>query len=64
MLCDFYTELGYFETIGKMVECVKQDVAELVHMGITPTYPSEKYGYVVPEKASVVLTEHIEAQKV
>ena len=48
MPCDPYTEIGYFETIGRMVECVKQDVAELVLMGITPTYPSEKYGYVVP----------------
>ena len=48
MPCDPYTELGYFETIGKMVECVKNDVADLVLMGITPTYPSEKYGYVVP----------------
>ena len=48
MPCDPYTEIGYFETIGCMVECVKQDVAELVLMGITPTYPSEKYGYVVP----------------
>ena len=49
MPCDPYTELGYFETIGKMVECVKADVADLVLMGIAPTYPSEKYGYVVPE---------------
>ena len=49
MPCDPYTELGYFETIGKMVECVKQNVADLVLMGILPTYPSEKYGYVVPE---------------
>ena len=48
MPCDPYTELGYFETIGKMVECVKQNVADLVLMGIAPTYPSEKYGYVVP----------------
>ena len=48
MPCDPYTEIGYFETIGYMVECVKQDLAELVLMGITPTYPSEKYGYVVP----------------
>lgn len=48
MPCDPYTEIGYFETIDIMVECVKQDVAELVLMGITPTYPSEKYGYVVP----------------
>lgn len=49
MPCDPYTELGYFETIGKMVECVKQNVADLVLMGIQPTYPLEKYGYVVPE---------------
>lgn len=49
MPCDPYTELGYFETIGKMVECVKANVADLVLMGIAPTYASEKYGYVVPE---------------
>lgn len=49
MPCDPYTELGYFETIGKMVECVIANVADLVLMGIKPTYPSEKYGYVVPE---------------
>ena len=48
MPCDPFTEAGYFETIGKMVKCVEADVAELVLMGITPTYPSEKYGYVVP----------------
>ena len=48
MPCDPYTEIGYFQTIGRMVECVKQDAAELVLMGITPTYPSEKYGYVMP----------------
>ncbi len=48
MPCDPYTELGYFQTISKMVECVEQNIADLVLMGITPTYPSEKYGYVVP----------------
>lgn len=52
MPCDPYTELGYFETIGKMVECVKADVADLVLIGIQPTYPSEKYGYIVPENNS------------
>lgn len=51
MPCDPYTEIGYFETIAHMVECVQHDVAELVLMGITPTYPSEKYGYIMPKKA-------------
>lgn len=48
MPCDPYTENGYFKTIGKMADCVKKQVADLVLMGIKPTYPSEKYGYVVP----------------
>ena len=50
MPCDPFTETEYFRTIGRMVKCVESDVAELVLMGITPTYPSAKYGYVVPVK--------------
>ncbi len=53
MPSDPYTEVGYFETINKMAVAVEQNVAELVLMGITPTYPSEKYGYVVPVAPSV-----------
>lgn len=52
MPCDPFTEAGYFETIGKMAVCVESNVADLVLMGITPTYPSEKYGYVVLETDS------------
>ena len=53
MPCDPYTELAYFHTIAKMKECVEKNVADLVLMGITPTYPSEKYGYVVPVQDSL-----------
>lgn len=53
MPCDSYTEVGYFETIGHMVKCVEQNVADLVLMGITPTYPSTKYGYVMPSVRSI-----------
>ena len=49
MPCDVYTESKYFATIAKMAEAVENNVADLVLMGITPTYPSEKFGYVVPE---------------
>lgn len=48
MPCDPYTEAGYFETIRYMAEAVESGVAEMVLMGITPTYPSTKFGYVVP----------------
>lgn len=51
MPCDPYIESDYFQTIRKIVECVDQDVADLVLMGISPTYPSPKYGYLVPQEA-------------
>lgn len=49
MPSDPYTELGYFNTINQMAKCVENNVADLVLMGITPTYPSEKFGYIVPK---------------
>ena len=48
MPCDSYTDEGYFEAIKNMVECVEKDIADIILMGITPTYPSEKYGYIIP----------------
>lgn len=48
MPCDSYTEDKYFGVIGRMARAVEDDVAELVLMGIKPTYPSSKYGYIVP----------------
>jgi len=54
MPSDPYTENGYFEAIARMAEEVEKNTAELVLMGITPTYPSEKYGYVVPNHQSSI----------
>lgn len=51
MPCDPYTEQGYFDTIAKMCEAAGQNAAELILMGIAPTYPSQKYGYIVPQPA-------------
>lgn len=51
MPCDTFADDAYFETIGKMAEAVKEGCAQLVLMGIEPTYPSEKYGYIVPESS-------------
>lgn len=49
MPCDPYTEQHYFTTLKHMAEAVDNNTAELVLMGIMPTYPSAKYGYIVPE---------------
>ena len=60
MPCDVYTESKYFETIAKMVETVNNNIADLVLMGITPTHPSEKFGYVVPESTQSTDSEESE----
>lgn len=48
MPCDPYTQEGYFEAIGKMASGLEATDDNLVVMGIEPTYPSAKYGYIVP----------------
>ncbi len=48
MPSDPYTEIGYFKTIAKMVESLKNGVAELVLMGIKPTSPASNFGYIIP----------------
>jgi len=55
MPCDSFTEDRYFEVIAGMAKAVSDGVADLVLMGIEPTYPSEKYGYIVPSGESLVV---------
>ncbi len=52
-------EDDYFEALKKLGELAAEGEANLVLMGIEPTYPSEKYGYIIPrdkEKVSFVST--------
>lgn len=46
---DPYVGLEYFETVDRLGELAARGEANLVLMGIEPTYPSEKYGYIIPE---------------
>ena len=46
---DPYVEDDYFETLKKLDRQIRENQANLVLMGIEPTYPSEKYGYIIPE---------------
>ena len=48
---DPYVEDDYFEALKGLSEQAKKGEANLVLMGIEPTYPSEKYGYIIPESA-------------
>ena len=51
---DPYVDESYFEALKELAEQVDQGEANLVLMGIEPTYPSEKYGYIIPESAEQV----------
>lgn len=44
---DSYVENTYFENLLKMDEIIKNNKANICLLGIKPTYPSEKYGYII-----------------
>ena len=45
---DPYVNDDYFEALKKLSVQAEKNEANLVLMGIEPTYPSEKYGYIIP----------------
>lgn len=49
MPCDSYVDSSYFEAIKKVAQRVDDNDAELVLIGIKPTDPSTKFGYLLPE---------------
>lgn len=51
---DPYVEDDYFEALKALGEQAAKGEANLVLMGIEPTYPSEKYGYIIPETADQI----------
>ena len=48
---DPYVEDDYFEALKKLSAQADKGEANLVLMGIEPTYPSEKYGYIIPDSS-------------
>jgi len=45
---DPYVDNTYYQTVQKLEEIVNEGQSNLVLMGIEPTVPSEKYGYIIP----------------
>lgn len=46
---DPYVEDDYFQALKELAAQAEKGEANLVLMGIEPTYPSEKYGYIIPD---------------
>lgn len=47
---DPYVEDDYFEALKKLSSLADSNTSNLSLMGIKPTYPSEKYGYIIPKE--------------
>lgn len=65
---DPYVELGYFECVNELYKAAGTGNQNLVLMGIEPTEPSEKYGYIKPVKdaagkVSYAFTEKPDTEK-
>jgi mannose-1-phosphate guanylyltransferase len=46
---DPFVEYAFFERIQELARIVDQTEADIALMGVKPTYPSEKYGYIMPD---------------
>lgn len=46
---DPYVEEDYFRALEELSSISQKGESNLTLMGIAPTYPSEKYGYIIPE---------------
>lgn len=51
---DPYVDNTYYEAVQKLQELAEAGATNLTLMGIEPTYPSEKYGYIIPENGADV----------
>lgn len=47
---DPFVEDDYFEALKRLSELAQAGTANLTLMGIKPTYPSSKYGYIIPRE--------------
>lgn len=51
---DPYVDREYFEALKRLGELADEGGSKIVLLGIEPTYPSEKYGYIIPESAKEI----------
>ncbi|SFW37021.1 sugar phosphate nucleotidyltransferase [Selenomonas ruminantium] len=45
---DPYVSTDYYRAVEQLTQLAAKGTADLMLMGIEPTYPSEKYGYIMP----------------
>ena len=58
---DPYVDTEYFAAIGRLTTEAQKGTGNLYLLGVKPTYPSEKYGYIVPAASGNVM--HVDSFK-
>lgn len=51
---DPYVEDSYFEAVYKLSQLAGEGAGNLTLMGVEPTYPSTKFGYIIPAQSGCV----------
>ena len=51
---DPYVDENYFQALKRLADLAAADTAKLVLMGMAPTCPSEKFGYIIPKTQAEV----------
>jgi mannose-1-phosphate guanylyltransferase len=60
---DPYVDNNFFEKIKEMEDVLLKSNADIALIGVEPTYPSEKYGYIVPDKEAKKNRSYFEVQR-
>ncbi len=50
---DPFVETAYFHKVKEMEQVLDVSGADLALIGVKPTYPSEKYGYIIPTEKTI-----------
>ncbi|MDR2647016.1 MAG: NTP transferase domain-containing protein [Oscillospiraceae bacterium] len=51
---DSYVNDDYFQLLAGIEAAMERDAADIFLVGATPTYPSQKYGYILPQKHGAI----------
>lgn len=54
---DPFVDVNYFQSINRFEDILGKDQKTLALMGASPTFPSEKYGYILPSDAGMEISE-------
>jgi mannose-1-phosphate guanylyltransferase len=60
---DPFVNDDFFHLIGGIEDEFKQTDADLVLLGSAPLHPSEKYGYIIPERSTGIDTSSLQGSK-